>query len=228
MQYDEHYEKVLHFHGHECVGSNFGLRVGRLAVERLGRHVAGNELVAEAESTTCALDAVQVMTGCTVGNRNLVVHDNGKNAFTFWRRGGNDGVRVSAVPGSAVFRSVEIDELSGRVVAGEASQAEIDRLHRLQAKRRQNVLTAPAEEILRVEPARGSVPAIDAVRSVTACGRCGDPTFVNRLHNHRGTMMCPPCHVDAHGGTLPPDHATHEHSEGHGHGHDHAHGHAHS
>ncbi|MFL6163365.1 MAG: FmdE family protein [Jatrophihabitantaceae bacterium] len=227
------YSEVARFHGHECPGMTVGLRAAELAVARLGRHSEDNELMATAETISCAVDAIQLITGCTFGKRNLVHLDHGKNAFSFWRRSDGAGIRVSAKPGSAAYRGEEIWQLAEKVEDGTASADEQRRFGELQAARIQRILTAPAEDILLVEELQGELPERSRLQPTAACEGCGDQTSTAILHFHRGRMLCPPCHLDAHGGSLPADHSHHDHSyaanAGHAHGHSHGeNGHSHA
>lgn len=44
------------------------------------------EIVVVVENDTCAVDALQVVTGCTMGKGNLIFHDYGKQAYIFIER----------------------------------------------------------------------------------------------------------------------------------------------
>ncbi len=46
------------------------------------------------ENDTCGLDAVQYLTGCTLGKGNLICRDRGKQAFSFFVRSQNKKLRV--------------------------------------------------------------------------------------------------------------------------------------
>jgi formylmethanofuran dehydrogenase subunit E len=231
------YSEVARFHGHECPGMTVGLRAAELAVARLGRNSPDNELMATAETISCAVDAIQLITGCTFGKRNLVHLDNGKNAYSFWRRSDGGGIRVTARPGSDAYRTEELWQLSEKVEDGSASADEQSRFAELQAARIQRILAAPVEDILIVEELQGEAPQRAKLAPTAECEGCGDQTSTEILHFHRGRMLCPPCHLAAHGGSLPAGHSHHDHSyaanAGHSHGHshgDHSHsdGHAHS
>ncbi len=219
---------VVRFHGHECPGASLGARIADAAVRRLGRHAPGNELIAIGEIDSCALDAVQVVTGCTFGKRNLVHRDHGKNVFTFWRKADGAAVRVSARPGSDAYRDERTWDLAEKVEAKTADEAEKALFARLQAERIERILAVDEDALLIIEDVSDRAPAVKALRPHEACEECGDQTSVSVLHNHRGRMLCPPCHLGAHGGELPADHGHHGHGHGHGHGHDHSHPRAHA
>jgi formylmethanofuran dehydrogenase subunit E len=222
------YEDAARFHGHDCPGMAVGVRVAELAVARLGRHGPGNELVAAVETDSCALDAIQVLTGCTAGRRNLVHRDHGKLAFSFWRRGDGAGLRISARAGSDAYRDDQTWALAALIEQGSATEDERALFATLQQDRVQRILAAPIEEILVVDEPSDQMPDVNPVRPSAPCEGCGDLTSTTVLHDHRGRMLCPPCHLDAHGGVLPPDHAHHGYGSARTSGHDHHDHHDHS
>ncbi|NTV15797.1 MAG: formylmethanofuran dehydrogenase, partial [Desulfobulbaceae bacterium] len=81
------FEDAARFHGHTCPGLAFGFRVARVAIRELGLSRAEDEeLVAVVENDSCAVDAIQVLTGCTFGKGNLIFRDHGKQVYTFFKR----------------------------------------------------------------------------------------------------------------------------------------------
>ena len=90
------FEEARAFHGHVCGGLAIGFRASEAAMAWLGMQRAEDEeLVAVVENDSCAVDAVQVVTGCTFGKGNLVFLDHGKMVLTLWDRRGGRGVRVT-------------------------------------------------------------------------------------------------------------------------------------
>jgi len=93
-------DQIIKFHGHFCGGIVVGYVAARIALERLGsRRAEDEELVAIVENDSCAVDAVQVVTGCTLGKGNLIFRDYGKHVYTFAVRPSGRAVRVSRKPG---------------------------------------------------------------------------------------------------------------------------------
>ena len=68
------WNKCAEFHGHKCPGLATGFRVATEAMAKLGLDgpEADEELVCVTENDSCAVDAVQVITGCTMGKGNLI------------------------------------------------------------------------------------------------------------------------------------------------------------
>ena len=89
------FEDVIEFHGHSCPGLAIGYRVSMFALNELGERASDEELVAIVENNSCAVDAVQVVTGCTFGKGNLIFRDYGKQVYTFIKRPSGDGIRIS-------------------------------------------------------------------------------------------------------------------------------------
>ena len=103
---DELWQSAVKFHGHECKGLAWGYKVATFAMEKLGiDRSSDEELVAIVENDTCAVDGIQVVTGCTFGKGNLIFKDYGKHVYTFFNRNTGKGIRISRKKG------VEVDDI---------------------------------------------------------------------------------------------------------------------
>src|SRR6056297_1950781 len=71
-------------HGHYCPGVALGLQLSMSAMKEIREYTEGihENLLAIVEMNNCGVDAVQYITGCTLGNNSLVYRDLGKNALT--------------------------------------------------------------------------------------------------------------------------------------------------
>jgi formylmethanofuran dehydrogenase subunit E len=147
---EQNYTAVVAFHGHSCPGAALGLRVAEAAIMRLGRHEEGNELVAVTAVADCSADAIQLITGCTLGRKNLQIEDTRIKAFTFRRADGAE-VRIRGRRGTAAFRTPEIESLAHAVRGRRATTEEAARLAKMQADRVRRLLTEPEEALLAVE-----------------------------------------------------------------------------
>ncbi|MFP4056623.1 MAG: FmdE family protein [Candidatus Brocadiia bacterium] len=98
--YPRDLQRIVKFHGHFCGGITIGYRAAKAALQRLGaRRAEDEEVVAIVENDSCAVDAVQVLTGCTFGKGNLFFRDHGKHVYTFALRPSGRAVRISRKPG---------------------------------------------------------------------------------------------------------------------------------
>jgi formylmethanofuran dehydrogenase subunit E len=97
--YPRELELVIRFHGHFCGGILIGYRAAKVGLQRLiAKRAEDEQLVAIVENDSCAVDAVQVVTGCTFGKGNLFFRDYGKHVYTFALRPSGRAVRVSRRP----------------------------------------------------------------------------------------------------------------------------------
>ncbi len=158
MSREHRYTAVVAFHGHSCPGVAFGLRVAEAAASRLGRHAEGNELVAVAAVADCSADAIQLITGCTAGRKNLRIEDTRIKAFTFRRVDGAE-MRISGRRGSVAFRTPELEALARAVRGRRATPEDAARFAEIQAERVRRILAEPEEALLVIEFESASVAA---------------------------------------------------------------------
>ncbi|HXZ30258.1 MAG TPA: FmdE family protein [Dehalococcoidia bacterium] len=83
--FDVYLKKAGDFHGHVCVGIALGTRISLAALRALGLKpgVKNKSLIVYTEIDRCMTDAVQTVTGCSLGHRSLKHVDYGKFAATF-------------------------------------------------------------------------------------------------------------------------------------------------
>jgi len=120
------------FHGHRCPMSTMGARLGAAAMSALGVTKTDQfRIEAIFHSKNCALDGIQFVTGCTIGNGNLVYEESGRAALTLRNRDGSKNTTVS-VSDIAINRLSGHKELKARLleekeVSGLPRAMEIDR-----------------------------------------------------------------------------------------------------
>lgn len=81
------YALLAALHGHRCPMSILGARLGLAARAALGPKGEGR-LTGRFLHQTCALDGIQVATGCTPGNGNLVAEPRGEHCLVLRSAGG--------------------------------------------------------------------------------------------------------------------------------------------
>ena len=92
------FNTVVQFHGHTYPGLSIGYRVALLAANHFRDRSKDEELVAIVENRSCAIDAIQLINGCTCGKGNLVFKDYGKHVYTYFKRGDKKAIRISLKP----------------------------------------------------------------------------------------------------------------------------------
>jgi formylmethanofuran dehydrogenase subunit E len=83
--FDIYLKKAGDFHGHACIGIVLGTRITLAAMKALGLKPGekNKNLIVFTEIDRCMTDAVQAITGCSLGHRSLKYMDYGKFAATF-------------------------------------------------------------------------------------------------------------------------------------------------
>ena len=78
----QQWDKCVEFHGHECPGLAIGFKACEAAIEKLGiKFSEDEEVVCVTENDACGVDAIQVITGCSMGKGNLLYRSTGKQAY---------------------------------------------------------------------------------------------------------------------------------------------------
>jgi formylmethanofuran dehydrogenase subunit E len=85
-------------HGHHCAGQVLGVRMAMIGCREVGIDEPKNckKLIIYVEMDRCATDAVQAVTGCSLGKRTLKFLDYGKMAATFINTETQQAVRILA------------------------------------------------------------------------------------------------------------------------------------
>jgi formylmethanofuran dehydrogenase subunit E len=85
-------EKVYSFHTKRAPGIPIGVAMVQLAMAKLGKC---KKIGAVTETQVCLSAAIQFLTGCTVGNKYLIMCDQiGRYALTLYDRDNGRGIRV--------------------------------------------------------------------------------------------------------------------------------------
>jgi len=173
--FDPAFTAVLEFHGHLCLDIAMGYRVAHAALAQLATlGIDKKSLVATVEGDTCAVDAVQAVTGCTFGKRNLVPRLIGKPAYTWQHMGSGEGVRIYVhywddFDADGRFRTTMSQAKKGQISTTDtaAFEAEHDRLIR-------HILDAPEAELFHIDPVNTDPPAKSGGFSAAPCAGCNE------------------------------------------------------
>ena len=182
--------ETIQFHGHLCPGLALGYRVAKAALRELNAdRPHDEELVAIVENDSCAVDAVQFITGCTFGKGNLIFRDYGKHVYTLFNRRTNQGVRISED-----YRGFEDDQrypqLKMRQEAGEDVSRE---LQVFKMEKAAAILKADEKEILTITPMSSPPPEEAKIRGSLRCSICGEKFMGSRSREKNGKVVCIPC-----------------------------------
>ncbi|MDD3653755.1 MAG: FmdE family protein [Desulfotomaculaceae bacterium] len=164
------WEKAVVFHGHACPGLAIGVRAVEAAKVKMGISFSQDEeIVCVTENDACGVDAIQVLTGCSLGKGNLIYRGTGKQAFTFFRRTSGEGLRVVLKP----------------------FQGDMDREHR-----QEYLLKAGLEEIFEFKTPHFSLPQTSRMFSTQICEICREGVPEHKVRIQDGKKVCLDCFQD--------------------------------
>ncbi len=166
-------EKARAFHGEVCPGIVMGTRMTIAAMRELGMDplVHNRDLIVYVEIDRCATDAIQAITGVTLGHRTLKFLDYGKFAATFADASTGRAFRVAALP---------------KKNNGEQDFKEISR----------QLMTIPESEIFTIEAVEITIPPQDLPGFPThkdVCSQCGEQILDRREIIRDGRVLCKNC-----------------------------------
>lgn len=169
------FEEVAAFHGHVCPGLALGYRMTLAALQRLaGVRAVDEELVAIVENDACGVDAVQYLSGCTLGKGNLIFRDYGKQVYTFFHRPSGRAVRVTVA---------DSEGMRARRDAGPGERE----------KWIEWLIQAPEGEVVQIAEVEMVPPEGARLRRSVNCAFCGERVMETRARVREGRFCCIPC-----------------------------------
>jgi formylmethanofuran dehydrogenase subunit E len=93
-------QESVKMHGHLCPGQVLGVRMSMLGLREIGildpKGTQRKSLIVFVEMDRCATDAVQSITGCSLGHRTMKFMDYGKMAATYMNLKTGKAIRIVA------------------------------------------------------------------------------------------------------------------------------------
>lgn len=185
-------DACIAFHGHWCPGLAIGIRAAEVCLRDLG-HDGDEDIVAICETDMCGVDAIQFLTGCTLGKGNLIQRDYGKTAFTFYRRDPEQGIRLTLKPGAMGADYGEMRALMRAAADHAATPEQLARLEGLREAMENRVLALDLEEMFEIASPREPLPRRASILESHVCARCGEPVMESRVRLFGGKSYCIPC-----------------------------------
>ncbi|MEA3414724.1 MAG: formylmethanofuran dehydrogenase subunit E family protein [Thermodesulfobacteriota bacterium] len=171
-------EGVADFHGDLCPELVLGCKACQMALELLPELNRDIMVIAENNSSP-ALDAIQFVLGCTVGNRKLKVIDHNRHVYLFASGIGGYGVKLS-------LETIRFDdenrfnEFERKVVEGSATLDDAVCYQRLLDDRVARLTELKNEEVF-------------AVEKVRKCFLCNNFLTESLIHENNGFPICTVC-----------------------------------
>ncbi|HLC16341.1 MAG TPA: FmdE family protein [Thermodesulfovibrionia bacterium] len=185
-------DKVREFHGHVCPGVAYGVRVASVVLQQFGQRAEDEELVAIVENDSCAVDAIQVMTGCTFGKGNLLFKDYGKQVYTFFKRSSKEGLRI-AVKGIEYPETDEQKALWKQFRSGDKRQEVVRAVEAMKAEKISLILSADEQAVLTIAKISVELPPEAKIYPSLRCSTCGEKVMESRIRVRHGQYLCIPC-----------------------------------
>jgi formylmethanofuran dehydrogenase subunit E len=166
-------QKAKDFHGEICPGIVMGTRMTIAALRELGRNPLKRnyDLIVYVEIDRCATDAIQAITGVSLGHRSLKHMNYGKFAATFIDAISNKAVRITAMPKKA-DQPRDMNEVA------------------------KMVCNAPEEELFQIQKVIVNIPSEDMPGFPTrkdTCSMCGEQVMDRKEVIVDGKAMCKNC-----------------------------------
>jgi formylmethanofuran dehydrogenase subunit E len=168
-------------HGHSCAGQVVGVRMAMVGCREvdIDEPKGCKKLVVSVEIDRCATDAIQAVTGCSLGRRTLKFFDYGKMAATFTNLETRKAVRVLARDEARMLASAYCPQA--------ASPAE--------AQKRAYAMM-PERDLFSVQAASVALPEenMPGFRGARVyCDNCGEGINFRREVYAAGRTLCIPC-----------------------------------
>ncbi len=185
--WEEPFEKILEesvrIHGHLCAGQVLGVRLALLGLRLIGipdpRGQDRKKFLVYVEIDRCATDAIQSVTGASLGKRSLKFFDYGIMAATF--------VNLETGRAFRILAREEARELAERYAPGIPDKYK----RQLEAYR-----VMPEEELFEVQEVRVPISEFDLPgrpKRRVRCERCGVYVQDGREILEEGRILCRPC-----------------------------------
>lgn len=109
QDYDEQLARASEFHGHLCGGIAIGTKLAMYGLELLGMDLnkKHKNLIVFLEIDRCMSDAVQSVTGCSMGKRTLKQMYYGKFAATFYNQDTGEALRITDADANRKYKVKE-------------------------------------------------------------------------------------------------------------------------
>jgi formylmethanofuran dehydrogenase subunit E len=172
----------------------YGYLVAKEASQLLGLlRSADEEVVAVSENDTCAVDALQVLLGTTIGKGNLIIKDYGKNVFTVINRSDKRAYRFSR---KSYYKyegehREEFGRLEAAVAAGNANTKQRMRQKLLKSL---DLLSKPFDRVFSTTEVKLPEQPYAPLAPSEACAQCGEMTMSTKMvETNNSRRLCIPC-----------------------------------
>ncbi len=179
--FEELLEESSTIHGHHCAGQVLGVRLAMAGCREvdIDEPKGCKKLIVYVEIDRCATDAIQAVTGCSLGKRTLKFLDYGKMAATF--------VNTETGKAARVLARDDARSLAPHYAPETASPREAQK---------KAYAVMPEELLFSIQPAKMGISEADmpGFRGPRVfCDACGEGINLRREVRLAGRTLCMPC-----------------------------------
>lgn len=190
-------KQIADFHGHLCPD----LVLGAKAVEKALDYFRAQEeeplsLFVVAQNQTSALDAVQYLTGCTVGNQRLVVEDCGKHCYMFISNNTGRALELRMKP-VHFHQERSYFELEEKVQNQGGTLREVSRMQSIISDWVQWLANISPGALFTAFETTSELPAVETCSRYLPCSKCGDLVQSKQTIIQGQHILCKACAVQA-------------------------------
>ncbi len=147
--------KAAQIHGHYCPGLAMGVMAAVHAINELQQEYnSPEEFFVIIDTSTCFLDGVQFVTGCTSGNKKLIINNKKEKLALTLVQSNKNGIRISALPkASEVIDALfpEYAKCQKKIIEDHASDPEtLSKLKKLSQERAFGTLKIPFHKLFKI------------------------------------------------------------------------------
>ena len=169
-------QKAKEFHGEICAGIVLGTRMTMIGMRELGMNPLekNRSLIVYVEIDRCIADAIQAITGCSLGHRTLKYQPYGKFAATYLDLKTGTAVRINVLEKKRT-------EKTGKEAMKDAAKILLD---------------APESDLFRIRRVNLTVPDGDLPgmpKYHARCSRCNEMIVDNKESTLDGAVLCGNC-----------------------------------
>jgi formylmethanofuran dehydrogenase subunit E len=183
IDFEQLLAESVRVHGHLCAGQVLGVRMSMLGLREIGifdpKGRDRKNIIVFVEMDRCATDAVQSVTGCSLGHRTLKFMNYGKMAATFVNLATNRAVRIFAKDESRTLAKNYFPDIENKYTA------QLEAYKIMSDEELFNVT------LVRVRMRPEDMPGRPTRRVV--CQACGEQVQDGREQCRDGKILCRPC-----------------------------------
>lgn len=196
MLVDFKLKQAVDFHGHLCPDLVIGYRISQYALQNLLLEMLSPaSLRILVENTTSAVDAVQRLTGCTIGNGRLQAYDYGRHVYTFIYQN-EQALRISIRPEN-IAHDPEFLALETKLQNQQVTMQETARYQILLDERVAYWLRTPFETLFETQYTTALWPEKPITSALAICDRCYQVVLQTHLVDLGGERVCRVCAAKA-------------------------------